>query len=100
MSAAKEEAGIGHNSGEPIAASAETLAVGQLRAFIERIERLEDEKATISLDIREIKKEAKSSGFNMKALAEVLRLRKLEKTEREEREALRGMYCSALGVFG
>ena len=76
------------------------VAVGQLRSIVERIERLEEDKSAIAEDIKEVKAEAKSAGFDMKALAEVLKLRKLDKAERQERESLREMYCEALGVFG
>lgn len=84
-----ETAGPGHNS----------VAAGELRALIERVERLLDEKQTIADDIKEVKAEAKSRGFDMKAFNEMLRLRKLDKDERDEQEALREMYGKALGVF-
>lgn len=80
--------------------NAHRVAAEQLRALIERVERLEEEKKTISEDIREVKTEAKAAGYNMKAFAEMLKLRKLDKAERQEREALRQMYGDALGVFG
>lgn len=80
--------------------NAHRVAADQLRAFCERIERLVEEKQTISEDIKEVKAEAKSVGYDMTALNEMLKLRKLDKAEREEREALRDLYATALGVFG
>lgn len=79
--------------------NAKAVAVGQLRALIERRESLEEEKATISEDIKELNLEAKSAGFDMRAFNEMVKLRKLDKAERDEREALRETYGQALGVF-
>ncbi len=69
-------------------------------SLIERVERLEEEKKTTSDDIKEVKSEAKMSGYDMKTFAEMLKLRKLDKAARQEREALRDLYASALGIFG
>ena len=80
--------------------NAQTVAAGQLRAFIERVERLQEEKDTIAEDMKEVKQEAKAAGFDMTAFNEMLKLRKLDKAERDEREALRDLYGTALGVFG
>ena len=90
--------GVGHNSGE-ITETSQTVAAGQLRALIERIERLEEEKKAVADDIREVKAEAKGTGFDIRALNEMLKLRKLDKAERDEREAMRDLYGTALGVF-
>ena len=79
--------------------NAHRVAADELRAFIERVERLEDEKDVISEDIKSIKSEAKAKGYNMKTFAEMLKLRKLDKAERDEREMLRDTYGRALGVF-
>lgn len=81
-------------------ANSATVAAGQLRAFVERRERLEEEKATLAEDIKELNAEVKGSGFNMRAFNEMVKLRKLDKAERDEREAVRDLYASALGVFG
>lgn len=70
----------------------------QLRAFIERIERLEEEKATIANDIREVYAEAKGTGFDVKTLRAVVRLRKQDKAERQEQMALLDLYLHALGM--
>ena len=77
---------------------AQAVAVAQLRAFIERIERLEEEKKTISNDIKEIYSEAKSSGFDAKAIRVIIRLRKKEDRERQEEEAMIDLYKDALGM--
>lgn len=74
------------------------IATAQLRAFIERIERLEEEKKTISNDIKEIYSEAKSSGFDAKAIRVIIRLRKKEDRERQEEEAMIDLYKDALGM--
>lgn len=78
--------------------SAHTVAVGQLRAFIERIERLENEKKTVGDDIKEVYAEAKGSGFDGKAIRAIIRLRKKEEHERSEEEALIQLYKDALGM--
>ena len=69
-----------------------------LRAFIERIERLEEEKAALSADIREVYSEAKSMGFDAKILRVVVRLKKQDVHERQEQEALLATYMVALGL--
>lgn len=74
------------------------VATGQLRSFIERIERLEEEKKTISDDIKEVYSELKGNGFDSKAVREVIRLRKKEDHERQEEEAMVQLYKNALGM--
>ena len=74
------------------------VAVAQLRAFIERIERLEEEKKTISDDIKQIYSEAKNSGFDTKAMRTIIRLRKKKDGERQEEEAMIDLYKDALGM--
>lgn len=74
------------------------VARDQLRAFIERIERLEEEKQTIADDIREIYAEAKGNGFDVKVLRQVVRIRKQDKNERMEQEAILDLYLHALGM--
>lgn len=78
--------------------SAQTIAVGQLRAFIERIERLEEEKKTIGDDIKEVYAELKGTGFDSKAVRTIIRLRKKEEHERQEEEAMIQLYKDALGM--
>ena len=74
------------------------IAQGQLRSIVERIERLEEEKATIADDIKEVYAEAKANGFDVKILRKVVRLRKVDRAEREEEEALIDLYLHALGM--
>jgi len=80
------------------AESAQTVAAGQLRAFIERIERLEEEKQTIADDIKEVFAEAKGTGFDTKAIRVIIRLRKKDQAERQEEEAILDLYKAALGM--
>ncbi|WP_042995616.1 DUF2312 domain-containing protein [Bartonella quintana] len=75
-----------------------SISVNQLRAFIERIERLEEEKKTISDDIKEVYAELKGSGFDSKAVRSIIRLRKKEEHERMEEEAVIQLYKNALGM--
>lgn len=74
------------------------FAKEQLRSFIERIERLEEEKKALADDIREIYSEAKGTGFDGKVMRQVIRLRKMESADRQEQEAMLDLYLSALGM--
>lgn len=74
-------------------------AKGQLKSFVERVERLEEEKATIASDIRDVYGEAKSAGFDVKALRAIVRLRKQDADERREHEAILETYMHALGML-
>lgn len=74
------------------------IAAGQLRSFIERIERLEEEKKGISDDIRDVFAEAKGTGFDTKVMRQVIRIRKMDKAERQETEAILDLYLNALGM--
>ena len=76
----------------------EAFAADQLRSFITRIERLEEEKAALAADIREVYAEAKGTGFDAKVMRQVIRLRKLDGPTLQEQEALLDLYKSALGV--
>ena len=73
------------------------IAAGQLKSFIQRVERLEEEKAALGADIREIYAEAKANGFDPKIMRQVVRLRKMDKSDRQEQEALLDLYLHALG---
>jgi len=75
------------------------VAQDQLRSVVERIERLEEEKAAIANDIKEVYAEAKGNGFDTKTLRQVIRLRKQDKAERQEQEAILDLYMSALGMI-
>jgi uncharacterized protein (UPF0335 family) len=74
------------------------FAKDQLKSLVERVERLEEEKAALSIDLREVYAEAKGQGFDTKIMRQVVRLRKMESHEREERDALLDLYLSALGM--
>ena len=74
-----------------------SAAQGRLRTIIERIERLEEDKAAISTDIKEVFAEAKGEGFDVKILRKVVRFRKQDKSKRMEEEAVLDLYLSAIG---
>lgn len=74
------------------------IAQEQLRSLIQRIERLEEEKAALAADIKEVYAEAKGNGFDPKIMRQVVRLRKLDSAERQEQEAILDLYISALGM--
>jgi uncharacterized protein (UPF0335 family) len=78
--------------------TSQTIAAGQLRAFIERIERLEEEKQTIADDIKDVYAELKGTGFDAKAVRTIIRLRKKDAAERQEEEAVLDLYLAALGM--
>jgi len=78
--------------------TSETVASGQLRALIERIERLEEDKQAIADDIKDVYAEAKGSGFDTKAIRTIVRLRKKDQAEREEEETVLDLYKAALGM--
>lgn len=79
---------VGHNSG---------FARAQLKSFIERIERMEEEKAALGADLKEIYSEAKGTGFDTKIMRQVVRLRKLSKADYQEQEAMLDLYMTAVG---
>lgn len=80
-------------------APATRFAKDQLKAIIERVERLEEEKKAISDDIRDVFAEAKANGFDVKALKTIIRLRKQDAEERKEHEAIVETYMHALGML-
>jgi uncharacterized protein (UPF0335 family) len=75
------------------------VAADQLRLFIERIERLEDEKKGIADDVKDVYAEAKANGYDTKTMRAIVRLRKLEKHTRDEMDALLETYRNALGLL-
>ena len=79
-------------------ATTANFAKGQLKSFVERIEKLEEEKKALAEDIREVYAEAKGVGFDVKALRTVVRLRMQDGEERKEHEALVDLYRDALGL--
>jgi len=76
----------------------DNVAADQLRLFIERIERLEEEKKGIADDIRDVYSEAKSNGYDSKIMRQIVRLRRMEAHDRAEMEALLDTYKAALGL--
>jgi uncharacterized protein (UPF0335 family) len=80
------------------AANQDLVGSGQLRSFIERIERLEEDKKTILEDIKDVYAEAKATGFDTKVMRQVIRIRKQDKAERQEQEAILDLYLAALGM--
>jgi len=79
--------------------SAHSFAKDQLKAFVERVERLEEEKKAIADDIRDVYAEAKVNGYDIKALRTVVRLRRQDANERKEQEAILETYLHALGML-
>jgi len=77
---------------------ARRFAKDHLKAFVERVERLEEEKKAIADDVRDVYAEAKANGFDIKALRTVVKLRKLDINERREQEAVLETYLHALGM--
>lgn len=78
--------------------SENNVAADQLRAFVERIERMNEEKAAINSDLAEIYAEAKGNGFDTPIIRKIIAIRKMDANERMEQEALLELYMSALGM--
>jgi len=76
----------------------DNVAADQLRLFIERIERLEEEKKGIADDVKDVYLEAKAQGYDTKTMRAIIRLRKMEKNARQEADALLETYRAALGI--
>jgi len=74
------------------------IAADRLRSIVERVERLEEEKKALSSDIKDIMAEAKSAGFDVKVIRQVIRIRKQEPAEVEEQETLLDLYRRAMGM--
>jgi len=79
-------------------AKAGGVAGERLKSFIERIERLEEEKKALADDIRDVYAEAKAAGFDAKVMRQIVRIRKMDKDDRDEQEALLETYMHALGM--
>jgi uncharacterized protein (UPF0335 family) len=75
------------------------IAGERLRSLIERIERLEEEKRTLSADIKEVYAEAKGTGFDTKIMRQIIRIRKMDKDDLDEQETLLDIYKRALGML-
>lgn len=82
----------------PMDSSSNTVAAGQLRAFIERVERLEEEKKAVTDDIKEVYGEMKGVGFDVKAVRSLVALRKKDEAQRQEEDAMLRLYMEALGM--
>ena len=98
---ARERAGRALKPGVDAGDEAEgpqAIAAGQLRTFIECVERLEEEKKTIGDDIKEVYAEMKATGFDTKAVRAIVRLRRMDEAERQEAEAILDLYKMALGM--
>jgi len=80
--------GPGHNS----------VSADQLKSYIERVERLEEEKAGLASDIKDIFAEAKGTGFDTKAIRKLIQIRKQDRAERQEQQAILKMYAQAIGM--
>jgi len=76
----------------------ENVTGAQLKAFVERVERLEEEKKAIADDIKEVFAEMKGNGFDTKAVREIIRIRKQDQAERQEAESILELYKTALGM--
>ncbi len=74
------------------------IAADRLRSFIERIERLEEERKSLGADLRDVYSEAKSAGFDTKIMRQIVRIRKLDSADRQEQEELIDLYKQALGM--
>lgn len=85
---------VGHNSKK-----VGGVAVDQLKSIIGRVEKLEEEKAGISADIRDVFAEAKGNGFDVKAIRTIIKMRKMDASEREEAENVLDTYLNALGML-
>lgn len=94
--AALDAGRFGHNSRKPNRVGG--VAVDQLKSIIGRVERLEEEKAGIAADIRDVYAEARGNGFDVKAIRKIIALRKLDAQEREEAETILDTYMRALGM--
>jgi uncharacterized protein (UPF0335 family) len=89
-------AGIGHNSA---GADVGGISADRLKSFVERIERLEEEKADLANDVKDVYAEAKATGFDTKIMRQVIRLRRMDREDREEQRELLELYGRAVGIF-
>ena len=94
----ENKAGQGHNSGEVEPSDVGGVAGKRLISFFERIERLEEEKAALAEDIKEVYAEAKAAGFEVKIMRRIMKLRKMEIEKRREEDELLTLYMSAMGM--
>ena len=83
----------------PDGATDKGISAQRLKSFIERIERLEEEKAGIAADIKEVFAEAKGTGFDVKIMRQIIRMRRMDKDDLDEQETLLDIYMRALGML-
>lgn len=83
---------------EVLSGSTEHVNAGHLRAFVERIEKLDEEKKAIGDDIKEVYGEAKGTGFDVKILRQIVRIRRQDRDKRREEEEILSLYLTALGI--
>ena len=83
---------------DPVVTGSEEVNAGHLRAFIERIERLEEEKKALSDDIKDVYAEAKGTGFDTKIMRRIVKIRKQDRDKRLEEETILDLYLQALGM--
>lgn len=84
--------------GSPLKQKPSIVAADRLKSFVERIEKLEEEKKAIGADIRDVYSEAKGTGFDVKILRQVIKLRKMDSADRDEQDQLLDVYKHALGM--
>ena len=83
---------------DPVVTGSEEVNAGHLRAFIERIERLEEEKKALADDIKDVYGEAKGNGFDVKIMRKIVSIRKQDREKRREEEEILDLYMAALGI--
>jgi uncharacterized protein (UPF0335 family) len=83
---------------DPVVTGSEEVNAGHLRAFIERVERLEEEKKALSDDIKDVYAEAKGNGFDVKIMRKIVSIRRQDREKRREEEEILGLYMAALGI--
>lgn len=88
---------IGHNSAEMVANTADTAR--RLASFVQRLERLDEEKRDIAEQMKDVMAEAKGEGFDVRTIREVLKLRRMSEADRTERQELLDVYLNALGML-
>lgn len=83
---------------DEITDTSQTVAAAQLRAIVERVERLHEERSTIADDIKEVYAEAKGNGFDVPTIKKIVKLRRMDQAQREEQESILDLYKAALGM--
>ena len=94
--AENDTAGVGHNSKKT---GVSGISADRLKSFVERIEKLAEEKDAIAGDIKDVYSEAKGVGYDVKTIRKVVALRKMDSADRAEAQALLDTYCHALGIL-